>query len=188
MFEKLSRNWWMFALRGLIAIIFGVVALSKPDQTLQALVHVFGAFAFMDGIFAIIAGISSAPFFNRWWAVLLEGLAGLGIGLMTFFLPNITALALLYFIAAWALITGVFEIVAAIQLRREITGEWMLILGGLLSIVFGALMFVFPVLGAMSVVWLIGTYAVVFGISEIIFAFRLNSLRQEFGKVVATSN
>lgn len=184
MLEKVTNNWWMFALRGLVAIIFGVVALTKPDQTLQALVLVFGAFALIDGILAIFAGISSAPFFNQWWAVLLEGLAGVAIGLVTFFLPNITAIALVYFIAAWALITGIFQIVAAIQLRREITGEWMMVISGLLSIAFGVLMFVFPLVGAVSVIWVIGTYAVVFGISEIIFAFRMHSLRQGFDKAV----
>lgn len=177
MLEKISRNWWMFALRGMIAIIFGVVAFAQPEQALQALVLVFGAYALVDGIFAMFAGIASYRYFERWWAVLLEGVAGVVIGLLTFFWPNITALVLLYFIAAWALITGIFEIVAAIQLRRVITGEWMLILGGLLSILFGVLLFVFPAAGAMSVIWMIGIYAVVFGISEIIFAFRLRSLR-----------
>ena len=129
---------------------------------------------------AIFAGISFAPHFNRWLVVVLEGVAGIVIGLLTFFWPNITALALLYFIAAWALTTGIFEIGAAIQFRRLITGEWMLILGGLLSILLGVLMFVFPAAGAVSVIWVIGIYAVVFGISEIIFAFRLRGLRREF--------
>jgi uncharacterized membrane protein HdeD (DUF308 family) len=182
MLEKISRNWWMFALRGVAAIIFGVVAFARPGQALQALVLLFGAYAFVDGIFAIFAGIAIRRFFERWWAVLLEGVAGVVIGLLTFFWPGITALVLLYFIAAWALITGIFEIVAAIQLRRVITGEWMLILGGLLSILFGVMMFVFPAAGAVSVIWIIGMYAVVFGISEIIFAFRLHSLRREFEK------
>jgi uncharacterized membrane protein HdeD (DUF308 family) len=182
MLEKISRNWWMFALRGVAAIIFGVVAFARPGQALQALVLVFGAYAFVDGIFAIFAGIAIRRFFERWWAVLLEGVAGIVIGLLTFFWPTITAFALLYFIGAWALITGIFEIVTAIQLRRVITGEWMLILGGLLSVLFGILLFVFPAAGAVSVIWMIGMYAIVFGISEIIFAFRLHSLRREFEK------
>ena len=179
MLEKISRNWWMFAVRGVVAIIFGVVALIWPGQALQALVLVFGAYALVDGIFAVFAGIASYRYFERWWAVLLEGVAGVVIGLLTFFWPNITALVLLYFIAAWALITGIFEIVAAIQFRRVITGEWMLILGGLLSILFSVLLFVFPLAGAVSVILVIGMYAVVFGTSEIIFAFRLRGLRRD---------
>lgn len=179
MLEKVSRNWWLYAVRGVVAIIFGVVAFTRPEQALQALVLVFGAYALVDGIFAMFAGIASYRYFERWWAVLLEGVTGVVIGLLTFFWPNITALVLLYFIAAWALITGIFEIVAAIQLRRAITGEWMLILGGLISILFGVLLFVSPVAGAVSVIWMIGIYAVVFGISEIFFAFHLHSLRRE---------
>jgi uncharacterized membrane protein HdeD (DUF308 family) len=179
MLEKIARNWWMFALRGLVAVAFGVVALIWPEQLLQALVLVFGAYAFVDGIFTVIAGIASYRYFKRWWAVLLEGVAGVVIGLLTFFWPNITALALLYYIAAWALITGIFEIVAAIQLRRVITGEWALILSGLLSMFFGVLLFVFPIAGAVSMVWMIGIYAILFGITLIILAFRLRSLRQE---------
>ena len=182
MLETITRNWWLYAVRGGTAVIFGIVALIWPVQALQALVLLFGAYALVDGIFAVFAGIASYRYFEHWWAVLLEGVAGVVIGLLTFFWPNITALVLLYFIAAWALITGIFEILAAIQLRRVITGEWMLILSGLLSILFGVLLFVFPAAGAVSVIWVIGIYAVVFGISEIIFAFRLNSLRREFEK------
>jgi uncharacterized membrane protein HdeD (DUF308 family) len=186
MLEKITQNWWMFAVRGVVAVIFGIVALIWPGQTLQALVLVFGAFALVDGIFAVIAGIAARGYFDRWWAVLLEGMVGVVIGLLTFFWPNITALVLLYFIAAWALITGIFEIVAAIQLRRVITGEWMLILGGLLSILFGILLFVFPGTGAVSLIWLIGIYAIVFGISEIIFAFRLRGLGHELESAAAS--
>ena len=186
MLEKISRNWWLYAVRGVVAIIFGVVAFARPEQALQALVLVFGAYALVDGIFAMFAGIASYRYFERWWAVLLEGVAGVVIGLLTFFWPNITALVLLYFIAAWALITGIFEIMAAIQFRRVITGGWMLILGGLLSIVLGVLLFVFPGVGAVSVIWLIGIYAVVFGISEIIFAFSLRDLRHELESAAAS--
>ena len=182
MLEKISRNWWMFALRGVVAIIFGVVAFAQPKQ---ALVLLFGAYAFLDGVFAMFAGIAARRYFERWWAMLLEGIAGVVIGLLTFFWPSITALVLLYFIAAWALITGIFEIVVAIQLRRVITGEWMLILGGLLSILFGVSLFVFPAMGAVSVMWMIGIYAIAFGILEIVFAFRVHSLRQEVEKAVS---
>jgi uncharacterized membrane protein HdeD (DUF308 family) len=186
MLEKITHNWWLYAVRGLVAVIFGILAFTRPEQALQALVLVFGAFALVDGIFAMFAGIASYRYFSHWWAVLLEGVTGVVIGLLTFFWPNVTALALVYFIGAWALITGIFEIVAAVQLRRVITGEWMLILGGLLSIFFGVLMFAFPLAGAVSVIWVIGIYAGFFGISEIVFAFRLYSLRREFHKVVAS--
>jgi uncharacterized membrane protein HdeD (DUF308 family) len=180
MLEKISRNWWLFAMRGVIAIIFGIVALTRPEQTLQALVLVFGAFALVDGLLTVFAGFLSAPVFKRWWAVLLEGAAGIFVGLMAIFMPDIAGRAMVYLIAGWALITGIFEIVAAIEFRRLLTGEWMLVLGGLLSIVCGVLLFVFPAAGAVSVDWMIGVYAMVFGISEIVFAFSLNSLRREF--------
>lgn len=182
MLERFIRNWWLYAVRGVVAIIVGVVAFTRPEQALQALVVVFGAYALVDGIFAMAAGITSHRYFERWWALLLEGVAGVVVGLLTIFWPNITGMVLLYFIGVWALITGILEIVAAIQLRRVISGEWMLILGGLLSILFGVLLFVFPAAGALSVIWVIGIYAVAFGISEIIFAFRLHSLRREFKK------
>ncbi len=185
MLEKFAHNWWMYAVRGVVAVIFGVLALIWPGQALQALVLVFGAYALVDGIFAVIAGIAARGTFDRWWAQVLEGVAGVVMGLLTFFWPGITALVLLYFIAAWALITGIFEIVAAIQLRREITGEWMLILGGLLSIIFSVLLIVFPGAGAVSLVWMIGIYAIVFGISEMIFAFRLRGLRRELESAAA---
>ncbi len=186
MIDLLTRNWWLYAVRGVAAVIFGLLALIWPGQTMLALVLVFGAYALVDGIFAVFAGIASRRYFERWWAVLLEGIVGIIVGLLAFFWPNITALVLLYLIAAWALITGIFEIVAAIQFRRVITGEWAMILSGLLSIIFGIVLFVFPGAGAVSVVWLIGIYAVVFGISEIIFAFRLRSLRSEIEKASAS--
>jgi uncharacterized membrane protein HdeD (DUF308 family) len=188
MLEKIARNWWLFVLRGVIAVIFGVVALIWPEQMVQALVLVFGAFALVDGIFTVIAGIASYRYFERWWAVLLEGLAGILIGLLTFFWPNIAGRALLYVIATWALITGIFEIVAAIQLRRVISGEWALILSGLLSIVFGVLLFVFPSAGAVSVVWVIGIYAIIFGIMLIILAFRLRSLLGKLEDAIESGN
>jgi uncharacterized membrane protein HdeD (DUF308 family) len=180
MFTQFFNKWRLFALRGLLAVIFGILALIWPGLTLQALILLFGAYALVDGIFAVTAGIVSIGSFKRWWAVLLEGVVGILVGLLTFFWPNITGLALLYFIAAWAVVTGVFEIVAAIQLRRVITGEWRMVLSGILSIFFGALLFVFPGAGALSLVWLIGVYAIIFGIALIVLAFRLRGLRSDF--------
>ena len=188
MLEKVTSNWWKFAIRGLVAIILGIVALVKPGQTLQVLVLAFGAFALMDGILAVATGFSVSPVFDRWWAFLLEGLAGIVIGLFTFFSPNITTTALVYFIGAWAIITGIFEIVSAIQFRKLITGEFMLILGGLLSIVFGVLLFVFPSIGAVSVAWIIGYYAIFFGISEIILGFHMRSLGKDFKNTEVTAS
>ena len=183
MFTQLFRNWWHFAVRGVLAIVFGILALISPDSTKLALVLLFGAFAFVDGIFAVTTGIAARGYFERWWAILLEGIAGIVIGVLTLFWPNITALVLLYFIAAWAVTTGIFEIVAAIQFRKVISGEWAMILSGLMSVLFGILLFVFPAAGAVSLVWLIGMYVVAFGIMELIFAFHLRSLRHNLKTV-----
>ncbi len=182
MITKMFRDWWMFLVRGLAAIIFGALALIWPEQAKLALVLLFGAYVLVDGIFSLATGIGSYRYFARWWALLLEGVAGICIGVLTFFWPNITGLALLYFIAAWVLITGIFEIVAAIQLRRVLKGEWMLILGGLLSIVYAVLLFALPGAGAASLVWLIGIYAIIFGILLMILAFRLRGTWHDFQK------
>jgi len=173
MFTQLFRNWWLFAVRGVIAIVFGLLALIWPRSAMLALVLLFGAYALLDGIFAVAVGIASHGYFERWWAVLLEGLAGIVIGITTFFWPNITALIVLYFVAAWAVITGIFEIVAAIKFRHVIPGKWAMILNGLLSFLLGALLFVFPAAGEVGLMWLIGIYAVVAGVMGMLFAFGL---------------
>jgi len=176
MFAQLFRNWSMVALRGVLTISFGMLALIWPDTTKLVLILLFGAFALTDGGMVVATGIALSRYFEQWWALLLEGLTGIVIGVLTFFWPNVTGLVLLYLIASWAVITGIFEIVAAIQYRRVISGEWVMILNGLLSVLFGIVLFVFPSAGAMSLVWLIGMYAMAFGIMELIFAFRLRSL------------
>jgi uncharacterized membrane protein HdeD (DUF308 family) len=179
MFTQLFRNWWMFAVRGVLAIVFGILALIWPESTKVALVWLFGAFTLLDGILAVTAGIATHGVFDRWWALLLEGIAGIVVGLTAFFWTDLTALALLYLIAAWAIVTGIFEIAAAIQYRHVISGEWAMILGGLLSVIVGILLFVFPAAGQVSVVWMIGFYAIVAGIIETIFAFRLRGLKHD---------
>jgi uncharacterized membrane protein HdeD (DUF308 family) len=178
----LARNWWALALRGLFAVLFGLAALFWPGITLAALILLFGAYALVDGVFAIVAAVRAAEQHGRWGLLLLEGIFGILVGLLTFVWPGLTALVLLYFIAAWALVTGVFEIVAAVRLRREIEGEWALILGGVISVIFGVLLVVLPAAGLLALVWLIGVYALVFGILLIILSFRLR--RQTSGSRV----
>ena len=179
MSTMLARNWWVLALRGVLAIIFGVLALIWPGLTLFVLITMFGAYALVDGIFAVIAGIASYGRNERWWAVLLEGVAGIILGVLTFLWPGTTALVLVYFIAAWALLTGVFEIAAAIRLRKEIEGEWMMVLSGILSIIFGLFLVVAPGAGALGLTLVIGAYAIVFGILLLILAFRLRKLPRD---------
>ena len=172
----LSRNWWMLALRGLAAIVFGLLAFVWPDITLFALVLLFGAYMLVDGIFAIVAAVRAAGREARWWLLLIEGVLGVLAGLVAAFWPGLTALALLYFIAAWAIVSGILEIIGAIRLRQEIEGEWALGLSGALSVLFGILLVVIPApAGLLSLVWLIGAYALVFGVLLLVLAFRLRS-------------
>jgi uncharacterized membrane protein HdeD (DUF308 family) len=174
----LSRNWWALALRGLLAVLFGLAAFFLPGITLAVLIALFGAFALVDGIFAIIAAVRTARRNERWWLLLLEGVFGVLLGVLTFIWPGLTALVFLYFVAAWAIVTGVFEIVGAIRLRQEIEGEWALILAGVLSVIFGVLLVVLPAeVGILSLLWLVGAYALVFGILLIILAFRVRNQR-----------
>ena len=151
------------------------MAFAWPGITLAALVLLYGAFALADGILAIAAAVVGRTQGMPWWALLLEGVTGVAVGILTFFWPGITALALLYLIAAWALVTGVFEIAAAIRLRREIQGEWLLFFSGVLSILFGLALVVNPGAGALAVIWLIGAYAIASGVLLIVLGFKLRS-------------
>jgi len=171
--DTLIRNWWMLALRGLFAVLLGVMAFVWPGVTLATLVLFFGAYAFADGVFALISTFQQR---ERWWALALEGVMGIGTGVVTFFWPAITALALLYIIAAWAVVTGVFEVAAAARLRKEMRGEWLLALSGLASVAFGVLLILRPGPGALAVVWLMGSYALIFGALMITLGFRLRGL------------
>jgi len=173
--DTLVRNWWVVLLRGLAGIIFGIITFISPGISLAALVLVFGAYALIDGLLAIISAIRWRGEVDRWWVILLEGLAGVAAGIVTFIWPGISALALLYVIAAWALVTGVLEIAAAIRLRKIITGEWLLALIGIVSVALGVLLALFPDAGALALVISIGAYAMVTGVLLVVFAFRLRS-------------
>lgn len=171
----LNRSWWTLLLRGLAAIAFGVLIWVQPGISLSALVLLFGAYAMADGILAIWTAIAGGKDTDYRWVLLLEGLLGIGVGVLTFVAPAITALALLFYIAIWAIATGVLEIAAAIRLREEIKSEWLLILAGLASVVFGVLLAAQPGAGALTVLWLIASYAVVFGVLLVILAFKVRS-------------
>jgi uncharacterized membrane protein HdeD (DUF308 family) len=173
--DVLTRNWGWVALRGVVALLFGLLAFFNPAITLATLVLLFGAYAFVDGIFMTVGAVANRRGEPRWVALLIGGLVGIGAGLVTFFMPGITAAALLGVIAAWAILTGAAEIAAAIRLRKEITREWMLALAGLLAVGFGLLLIAYPGAGALAVVLWIGGYAVVTGILLIALALQLRS-------------
>ena len=174
--ETLRRNWWLLALRGLAAVLFGVLAFAWPGITLLTLIWLFGAFALVNGILSLVLATKAPKGYPRFGSLILGGLLGILAGLLTFVMPGITALGLLILIAAWALVTGILEIVAAIKLRKTITGEWMLILAGLASVAFGVLLILQPAAGALVMVLWIGAYALVFGILLFVLAFKMRSL------------
>jgi uncharacterized membrane protein HdeD (DUF308 family) len=183
MFNLMTQNWWAIALRGLVAVLFGIAAFVWPGITLWALVAIFGAYALVDGIFAVIEAFRRDVVGERWWALLFEGFVGIAIGILTFTWPRLTAMGLLYLIAFWAIVTGVFEVITAIRLRHEIRGEWMMALIGVLSVAFGFLLVAFPLTGALSVVLIIGAYAVAIGALMIALGFKLRSLRHPGGEI-----
>jgi uncharacterized membrane protein HdeD (DUF308 family) len=178
MIEALTRYWWVPVVRGLCGIIFGIIAFAQPGVALAALVLLFGAWALVDGVFSVVGAIAGRNTNRDWGFDLVGGLLGIAVGLLTFHAPGITALGLLVYIAAWALMRGVIDIALAIKLRRELKGEWLLILAGVASILFAVLLLWNPGPGALALLWLIASYAVVFGALAIIFGFRVRSLRR----------
>jgi uncharacterized membrane protein HdeD (DUF308 family) len=174
--QRLSLNWTALALRGVVAIIFGIVAFLLPGLTLGALILLFAAYAIVDGVSHIITGIRQHEGNRPDWLMIGIGVIGVAAGLVAAILPGITALFLLSLIGAWAIVIGVFEIVAAYRLRKEISGEWLLALGGIVSIGFGIYVSLFPGAGAIALVWLIALYAVISGITLLVLAFRMRSL------------
>jgi uncharacterized membrane protein HdeD (DUF308 family) len=179
----MTQNWWAVVLRGVVAVLFGIAAFIWPGITLWALVALFGAYALVDGIFAIVEAFRRDVSRERWWALLFEGIVGIVIGALTFLWPGLTAMGLLYLIAFWAIVTGVFEVITAIRLRHEIRGEWMMALIGILSMAFGLLLVAFPLAGALSLVLMIGAFAFATGALMIALGFKLRSLRTPSGEM-----
>jgi uncharacterized membrane protein HdeD (DUF308 family) len=170
---SLAKNWWVFLIRGVLAVIFGVATWFFPATAFLSLVIVFGAFALVDGIFAIVLAFTSNAKSENWWWLILEGIVGIFVGVLTVVQPVAMGDAWLVLIAAWAVVTGVFEIITAIRLRKVIEGELWLILSGLASVAFGVLVFVYPQLGAVAIGVIVGVYALIFGIFLIMLALRL---------------
>lgn len=171
--QVLSANWWLLLLRGVIAVIFGVLTFIWPGLSLLTLVFLFGIYAFLDGIFSLVAAVMGRHKSTPLWWLIVSGLVSLAAGIVTFMFPQVTALVLVIFIGAWALVRGIFEIVGAIRLRKEIDNEWLLIAIGVLSVIFGIAILVSPGAGALALVWVIGAYAIIFGLPMIWLAFRL---------------
>jgi uncharacterized membrane protein HdeD (DUF308 family) len=175
MLSMLSENWWVLALRGLLAVLFGFAALVLPLGTLEAVGRLFGAYAILEGALVVLIGMRGTQYRG---AFLSEGAFGIMAGLVALAWPGVTALVLLYVIAIWAILSGIAEIIAAVALRREIEGEWVLFLVGVLSVVLGVAMAVLPSVGVLSLIWLVGLYALAVGVAMIVLAFRVRDVRR----------
>lgn len=170
--QPLARRWWLILLRGISAIVFGVLAFVWPGITLIALTLLYGVYVLVDGVLAIAAALTGGAPAPRWWLA-VTGLLGIAAGLLALMWPGITAFVLLLFIAGWAIATGVMQIIGAIRLRKEIDNEWLLVAAGVLSVLFGIVLIVQPGVGALATIYVIGAYAIAFGILLVILALRL---------------
>ena len=180
MLGLVARDWWVYAIRGFAAFVFGVLALVSPGPTLAVLVLLFGAYALVDGISLLVA-LARGDIFARShaWATGLMGIAGIGFGIATWFWPGITAMTLLYLVAAWSITVGTLQIVSAIEFRREIDGEFWMALGGDVSLAFGVLLVAVPGSGLVSLVWLVGVWAIASGVSSLALSIRLFQLNRQ---------
>jgi uncharacterized membrane protein HdeD (DUF308 family) len=189
MLAQLTHNWWLIALRGALAIIFAVLAFLSPTIAGFVLVTFFGAYAFIDGIFILVAGITHARSNSRWWLMVLEGLLGIAVGVIVFYSPAVSAFALglfiTYWIGAWAVITGVLELVSAARVRQHMKNEIWLVLSGIVSVVLGLfLLFMNPLAAAAFALYLLIGYTFLFGIFQLALGFRLHGLKPEERKAM----
>lgn len=178
MVRALSQYWWLVVLRGVLGILFGLAAFVWPGITWLTLLILFGIYAIVDGLIAVGTGLARTRETSRWWVFLLEGLISIGAGVVALLFPALATMVLIYVIASWAIITGVLEIAAAIRLRHEIANEWFLALGGVVSIGLGVLLFLRPLAGSVAIIWIIGAYALLFGILMVILGFRLRGWKE----------
>lgn len=174
----IARNWWSLVIRGLVGILFGIITFAWPGITFAALVIVFAAYAAADGIFSLVGAVRAAQAHERWGALVFLGVTGIAAGVATVLWPEITAFVLVSLIGAWAIVTGVFEIAAAVRLRRYIRGEWLLALSGIASLVFGVLIMIAPLAGALVIAFWVGAYALVSGVMLVSLGIKLRSWRR----------
>jgi uncharacterized membrane protein HdeD (DUF308 family) len=172
--NAVAPRWWALVIRGLAAMLFGVLTFAAPGASLLLLVFFWGAYAIVDGVFNVVLAVRGARVLRGWGWLLFEGLVSIAAGAITFLWPGITGIVLLAVIAAWALVTGVAEVATAIRLRRLIRGEWLLALSGILSIAFGVLLLARPQAGAAAVAWIIGAYAILFGVLLVSLGMRVH--------------
>ena len=177
MLQTLARNWWAIVLRGVFAVLFGIGTFVWPGLTLAALVLLLGGYLVVDGILAVLWALAKRNAGAFSWEVFLVGLASLGAGIVTLLWPGVTALALLWVLAVWAIVRGIFEILAAFHLRKELSNEWLLILNGVLTVLFGLVLTFVPVAGILAVLWMLGTFAIIAGIVMIVLGFRLKGMK-----------
>jgi len=168
-----GKYWWSFLVRGIMATLFGVVAIVLPGVTMEILAVLLAAFLIVDGLFSFIASFQVRRMQISWGPLLFEGVAGMALGLFTFIWPGLTVLAIVLVIGLWAMLTGVLEIIAGVKLRNEIQGEWLLVSSGVLSLLFSVILLTSPGVGAVAIAWMIGVYALVFGVSLIFLGIRL---------------
>jgi uncharacterized membrane protein HdeD (DUF308 family) len=177
--ELTTSNWWALALRGAVAILLGLVAFTMPGLTIVALVTIFGVYAFVQGVLAIMAAVRGIREHDRWGWMLVEGIVCIVAALVAFFTPGVGALAIVWLVAAWAVVTGVLEIAAGVRLRKVIEGEWMLILAGVLALMLGFFIMSRPGLGVVLLATWLGAYAIFAGIVTLLLAFRIRNWSHE---------
>lgn len=180
----LAQNWWLVALRGVVGILFGIVALLFPGSTMLSLVILFSAYMLVDGAFAIASAVRAARRHERWGWLTLEGIVNIITGVLAFLWPGLTILAFVLLIAAWAIVSGALMLAAAFRLKVD-HGRWWLVLGGVVSLVYGVLLILTPLIGALVLTWWLGAYALVFGVVLLVLAFRLRSHRDDRPRVSA---
>ncbi len=174
----LARNWWAIGVRGVLAIVFGLIALFLPGATMLSLVIVFAIYAFVDGVFGIVSAVRAAQAGQRWGLLVFEGLVNIAVAVIAVLWPGITVVAFVLLVAVWAILTGALELAAAFRLGTE-DGRWWLVVGGLVSLVYGALLVVAPMIGAVVLTWWLGAYALIFGVSLVVLAFKLKARLDE---------